>query len=230
MLVSSGLDSESAYGALCKSIDCQAFEGFARQLHKFSFKKKKKRTTIGHSKNPRTVRKRKILAGTSDRRTGEGDKRWASFTVFCIAKLYEQCRALVRMPRPDAPSLTQTLTSECKHCGASLGRHTPFSSMKTKSRPFEEMSSISGYLPSNARWRSEGKARPREDEIAVPPRALLNSFISTLRIRFLVLVVFSVRSSIFFEHCRKNSVNQRPLKSKAEVWTPIVDLLCVKDG
>ena len=122
------------------------------------------------------------------------------------------------------------ITRECKHCGASLGRHPPFSSMETKSRPIEEMSSISGYLPSNARRRSEGKARPREDEMAVPPRALLNSFISTLRIRFLVLVVFSVRSSIFFEHCRKNSVNQRPLKSKAEVWTPIVDLLCVKDG
>ena len=66
--------------------------------------------------------------------------------------------------------------------------------------------------------------------MAVPLRALLNSFISTLRIRFLLLVVFSVRSSIFSEHCRKNSVNQRPLKSKAEVWTPIVDLLIVKDG
>ena len=74
VLVSSGLDSESAYGALCKSIDCQAFKGFARQLHNFSFKKKKKRTTFGLSKNPRTVRKRKILAGTSDRRTGEDDK------------------------------------------------------------------------------------------------------------------------------------------------------------
>ena len=74
MLVSCGFDSESAYGALCKSIDCQAFEGFARQLHNFSFEKKKKGTTIGQSKNPRTVRKRKILAGKRDRRTGEGDK------------------------------------------------------------------------------------------------------------------------------------------------------------
>ena len=37
-----------------KSIDCQAFEGFARQLHNFLSKNKKK-TTIGQSINPRTV-------------------------------------------------------------------------------------------------------------------------------------------------------------------------------
>ena len=37
-----------------------------------------------------------------------------------------------------------------KHCGASLGRHAPFSSMETKSRIFEDMS-ISGDLSSNAR-------------------------------------------------------------------------------
>ena len=60
------------------------------------------------------------------------------------------------------------VTRECKHCGASLGRHAPFSSMKKKSCPFEEMSPISGYLPRNARWRSEVKAR-REDEMAVSP-------------------------------------------------------------
>ena len=47
--------------------------------------------------------------------------------------------------------------------GASLGRHDPFSSIETKSCLFEEMSPISGYLPSNARWRSEGKGRSRED-------------------------------------------------------------------
>ena len=33
---------------------------------------------------------------------------------------------------------------ECNHCGASLGRHAPFSSMETKSCLFEEMSKISG--------------------------------------------------------------------------------------
>ena len=43
------------------------------------------------------------------------------------------------------------ITRECKHCGASLGRHAPFSSMETKSCIFEEMSKISGHLPSNAR-------------------------------------------------------------------------------
>ena len=44
---------------------------------------------------------------------------------------------------------------------------------------FEEMSPISGCLPSNARWsrwRSEGKARSREDEMAVPPRVLTRPF------------------------------------------------------
>ena len=55
-------------------------------------------------------------------------------------------------------------TRECKHCGASLGWHAPFSSMKTMSCPFEEMSPIS-----HSRWRSEGKARSREDEMAVSP-------------------------------------------------------------
>ena len=76
VLVSSGFVSESAYGALCKSIDCQAFEGFARQLHNFSFKKKKKKKKNNHwpIKKSKNRRKTKILAGTSDRRTEEGDK------------------------------------------------------------------------------------------------------------------------------------------------------------
>ena len=46
--------------------------------------------------------------------------------------------------------------------------------------------------------------------MAVPPRVL--SSVSTLRIRFLALVVFSVLSSTFSEHCRKKSVDQRPPK------------------
>ena len=92
---------------------------------------------------------------------------------------------------------------ECKHCGAGLGRHAPVSSMETKSRPFEEMPTISGYLPSNAPGdRSEGKARPREDENGGTAQGS-NSSVSTLRIPFLVLVVFSVRSSILSKHCRK---------------------------
>ena len=56
---------------------------------------------------------------------------------------------------------------------------------------FEEMSPISGCLPSHARWsrwRSEGKARSREDEMAVPPRVLTRRPVSMLRIRFLPLV------------------------------------------
>ena len=72
----------------------------------------------------------------------------------------------VRTRAPDSPNLS---TRECKHCGASLGWHAPFSSMKTKTCPFEEMSPTSGYLPRNARWRSEGKAGSREDEMAVSP-------------------------------------------------------------
>ena len=66
--------------------------------------KKKKRTTIGHSKNPRTVRKRKILAGTSDRRTGEGDKMRE---LHCF--LHSKVVWTRPGPGPDAPSLTQTL-------------------------------------------------------------------------------------------------------------------------
>ena len=118
---------------------------------------------------------------------------------------------------------------ECKHCGASLGRHAPFSSMKTKSRLFEEMSKISGYLPSNARGRSEGKARSREDKNGGAAQGS-NSSVSTLRIRFLPLVVLSVLSCTFSEHYRKKSVDQRPPKSKAEFRTPTDDLLCVKEG
>ena len=72
------------------------------------------------------------------------------------------------------------------------------------------------------------KARSRDDEMAVPPRVLSSSSVSTLRIRFLALVVFSVLSCTFSEHCRKKSVDQRPSKSKAEIRIPIVDFLCVK--
>ena len=73
-------------------------------------------------------------------------------------------------------SSSKNITWECKHCGASLGRHDPFSSMETKSCLFEEMSPISGYFPSNARWRSEGKGRSREDEMAMLPRVLTCPF------------------------------------------------------
>ena len=52
---------------------------------------------------------------------------------------------------PKKCSLIINITGECKHCGASLRRHDPFSSMETKSCLFEEMSPISGYLPNNAR-------------------------------------------------------------------------------
>ena len=48
----------------------------------------KKQKNIGQSKNPRTVIKRKIPAETRDRRTGEGGKRWASFTVFSTTTVW----------------------------------------------------------------------------------------------------------------------------------------------
>ena len=64
--------------------------------------------------------------------------------------------------------------------------------------------------------------------MAVPPRVLSSSSVSTLRIRFLALVFLSVLSCTFSEHCRKKSVDQRPPKSKAEFRMPIVDFLCVK--
>ena len=62
----------------------------------------------------------------------------------------------------------------------------------------------------------------------VPPRVFSSSSVSTPRVRFLALVVFSVLSCTFSEHCRKKSVDQRPTKSKAEFGMPIVDFLWVK--
>ena len=107
-------------------------------------------------------------------------------------------------------SLIINITWECKHCGArALDGTIRFRRLK-RSR---EMSPISGYLPSNARWRSEGKGRSREDEGDVAQGSNLS--VSTLRIRFFALVVFSVLSCTFSERCRKKSVDQRPPKSKA---------------
>ena len=74
------------------------------------------------------------------------------------------------------------------------------------------------------------KARPGREKTKMVAAQGSNSSISTLRIRFLPLVVFSVLSCTFSEHYRKKSVDQRPPKSKADFRTPIVDLLCVQEG
>ena len=74
--------------------DCQVSEGYFGQLHNFSFEK----LTNGKSKNPRTIRKRKIPAGRRDRRPGEGGKRWASFTAFNIAKRMNKAAARFGCP------------------------------------------------------------------------------------------------------------------------------------
>ena len=74
------------------------------------------------------------------------------------------------------------------------------------------------------------KARPGREKTKMVAAQGSNSSVSTLRIRFLPLVVFSVLSCTFSEHYRKKSVDQRPPKWKAEFRTPIVDLLCVKEG
>ena len=50
------------------------------------FRKKKKQPLANRKIQKPSALKRKILAGTCHGRTEEGDKRWASFTVFCIAK------------------------------------------------------------------------------------------------------------------------------------------------
>ena len=81
-------NSESACGALRKSIDCQVskLRRFTPPVaHPFFFFFRKKKP-IGQSKNSRTIRKRKIPAGKSDWRAGKGGKRGASFIVFSIAK------------------------------------------------------------------------------------------------------------------------------------------------
>ena len=100
---------------------------------------------------------------------------------------------------------------------------------RSRALNFEEMSPISGYLPSNARWRSEGKARPRENEMAVPPRVLTRQFRrwDFDSSHWLFYQCFRAPSSNTSERSQSN--NGRP-KSKAEFRTPIVDLLCVNDG
>ena len=94
---------ESAYGALRKSIDCQTSRGFTCQLRKFSFEKKK---PIGQSKIKEPSERERFLQedATADRRTGEGGKTWASFTVFSTAKCMKKAAA-----RSGCPSLIQTL-------------------------------------------------------------------------------------------------------------------------
>ena len=59
---------------------------------------------------------------------------------------------------------------------------------------------------------SEGKARSREDEMSVPPRVLSGSSVSTLLIRFLALVVFSVLSCTFFFLCKAAGTKQSDSK------------------
>ena len=59
------------------------------------------------------------------------------------------------------------------------------------------------------------KARPGREKTKMVAAQGSNSSVSTLRIRFLPLVAFSVLSCTFSEHYRKKSVDQRPPKSKA---------------
>ena len=104
-------NSESAYGALCKSIDCQSSKGFTRQLHNFSFERRKKHWSI---EKPRTIRKGKISAGRRGRRTGKGGKRWASATFFSIAECMNKVAARSECPvaNPDPISTVIIHTSQ----------------------------------------------------------------------------------------------------------------------
>ena len=62
------------------------------------FEKKKQPLAKQKIQEPSAL-KRKILAGTCHRRTGEGDKKMSELHCFLHSKVYEQGRALVRMPR-----------------------------------------------------------------------------------------------------------------------------------
>ena len=81
-------NSESAYGALCKSIDChwalRNLKVYPR-VAQLSFEKK---PTIGQSKNPRTVslEEKDSCRNMRQENSGEVDKIWVSFTLFSIAK------------------------------------------------------------------------------------------------------------------------------------------------
>ena len=96
-------NSESAYGALCKSIDCHwALRKVYPPVAQLSFEKKNpKNTAIGQSKNPRTVQpwRKRFL---QEYATGELRRAWQKMSklhYFQHSKVYEQGRALVRMPR-----------------------------------------------------------------------------------------------------------------------------------
>ena len=62
-------------------------------------------------------------------------------------------------------------------------------------------------------WRQRPTERRRNGGVAQGS----NSSASTLRIRFLALVVFSVLSRTFSEHCTKKSVDQRPPKVESGI-------------
>ena len=74
-------------------------------------------------------------------------------------------------------------------------------------------------------WRIEGKARPREDEMALPARFLTRTFWSWCWGFGPSLWFFSVISSRFSEPW----VDQWPIKLKAEFRTPIANLFCVEE-
>ena len=73
------------------------------------FRKKKLKKTIGQSKNPRTVRKKKILAGTPELERVTKDERASLFSA-------QQSVWNKAGPGPDAPSLTQTLIVQSVYC------------------------------------------------------------------------------------------------------------------
>ena len=87
-------NGESTYGALRKSIDCQACEELRRvnpPVAQVSFEKKKeKKPLVNRKSKNRQKEKLMIPAGRRDRKTGEGGKTWATFTVFSIiiSKVY----------------------------------------------------------------------------------------------------------------------------------------------
>ena len=111
-------NSDSAYGGLCKSIDCHwAFRKVSPPVAQLSFnkkkkkKKKEKRTAIGQSKNPRTVslEEKDSCGNMRQENSGEVDKRRASFTIFSRAKCMNKAGPWPGPAALDAPSLTQTL-------------------------------------------------------------------------------------------------------------------------
>ena len=136
-----------------------------------------------------------------------------------FAPVFKQAgeRPALRSPRGTIAVLNQTSAIFSLHNRAAgrghaflmaeISRHALTDLRGTKSCPFKEMSTISGYVPNKARltlWRQVSVERRRNGGAANLQRFEIRPF----PIQSLALVVYSVLSSTFSEPYRKNCIDQ----------------------